>query len=75
MVQHCKDYKQVKHIIYGSPSTTSVGVQPVMYIHLVDKDMSTLKVGTIQDHTNSNNAMTIDSSGRVTEPNPCFANE
>ena len=36
--------------------------------------MSTLKVGTIQDHTNSNTAMTIDSSGRVTEPaKPCFA--
>ena len=35
--------------------------------------MSTLKVGTIQDHTNSNTAMTIDSSGRVTEPTkPCF---
>ena len=32
--------------------------------------MSTLKVGTIQDHTNSNTAMTIDSSGRV---KPCFA--
>ena len=30
--------------------------------------MSTLKVGTIQDHTNSNNALLIDSSGRVTEP-------
>ena len=27
--------------------------------------MSTLKVGTIQDHANSNNALTIDSSGRV----------
>ena len=36
--------------------------------------MSTLKVGTIQDHTNSNNALVIDSSGRVTEPaKPCFA--
>ena len=30
--------------------------------------MSTLKVGTIQDHTNSNNALVIDSSGRVTQP-------
>ena len=30
--------------------------------------MSTLKVGTIQDHTNSNTAMTIDSSGRVVTP-------
>ena len=27
--------------------------------------MSTLKVGTIQDHANSNTALTIDSSGRV----------
>ena len=36
--------------------------------------MSTLKVGTIQDHTNSITAMTIDSAGRVTEPaKPCFA--
>ena len=36
--------------------------------------MSTLKVGTIQDHANSNNALVIDSSGRVTEPaKPCFA--
>ena len=36
--------------------------------------MSTLKVGTIQDHSNSNNALVIDSSGRVTEPaKPCFA--
>ena len=36
--------------------------------------MSTLKVGTIQDHQNSNNALVIDSSGRVTEPaKPCFA--
>ena len=26
--------------------------------------MSTLKVGTIQDHANSNTAMTIDSGGR-----------
>ena len=31
--------------------------------------MSTLKVGTIQDHANSNNALVIDSSGRVTQPN------
>ena len=30
--------------------------------------MSTLKVGTIQDHTNSNTAISIDSSGRVTTP-------
>ena len=36
--------------------------------------MSTLKVGTIQDHTNSNNALLIDSSGRVTAPaNPKFS--
>ena len=28
--------------------------------------MSTLKVGTIQDHTNSNTAISIDSGGRVT---------
>ena len=36
--------------------------------------MSTLKVGTIQDHSNSITAMTIDSAGRVTEPaKPCFA--
>ena len=36
--------------------------------------MSTLKVGTIQDHANSNTAISIDSSGRVTEPvKPCFA--
>ena len=36
--------------------------------------MSTLKVGTIQDHANSNNALVIDSSGRVTEPaKPCFS--
>ena len=34
--------------------------------------MSTLKVGTIQDHANSNTAMTIDSSGRVTNPNIPF---
>ena len=31
--------------------------------------MSTLKVGTIQDHANSNTAMTIDSSGRVLHTN------
>ena len=31
--------------------------------------MSTLKVGTIQDHSNSNNALVIDSSGIVTQPN------
>ena len=30
--------------------------------------MSTLKVGTIQDHANSITAMTIDSSGRVSRP-------
>ena len=30
--------------------------------------MSTLKVGTIQDHANSNTALTIDSSGRVSTP-------
>ena len=30
--------------------------------------MSTLKVGTIQDHSNSITAMTIDSSGRVLKP-------
>ena len=36
--------------------------------------MSTLKVGTIQDHANSNTAMTIDSSGRVTTPaRPAFS--
>ena len=35
--------------------------------------MSTLKVGTIQDHANSNNALVIDSSGRVTQPaKPAF---
>ena len=28
--------------------------------------MSTLKVGTIQDHANSNTAISIDSGGRVT---------
>ena len=34
---------------------------------------SILKVNTIQDATNSNTAMTIDSSGRITEPNkPAF---
>ena len=30
--------------------------------------MSTLKVGTIQDHANGNTAISIDSSGRVTTP-------
>ena len=30
--------------------------------------MSTLKVGTIQDHANSITAISIDSSGRVTQP-------
>ena len=30
--------------------------------------MSTLKVGTIQDHSNSNTAITISSAGVVTEP-------
>ena len=30
--------------------------------------MSTLKVGTIQDHTNSITALTIDSTGRVSRP-------
>ena len=30
--------------------------------------MSTLKVGTIQDHANSNTAISIDSGGRVTTP-------
>ena len=35
--------------------------------------MSTLKVGTIQDHANSTTAMTIDSSGRVlTAARPSF---
>ena len=35
--------------------------------------MSTLKVGTIQDHTNSTTAISIDSGGRVTTPNiPVF---
>ena len=35
--------------------------------------MSTLKVGTIQDHTNSNTAISITSSGIVTQPViPCF---
>ena len=35
--------------------------------------MSTLKVGTIQDPTNSNTAISIDSSGRVNIPNtPAF---
>ena len=36
--------------------------------------MSTLKVGTIQDPSNSNTAMSIDSSGRVTIPQRiCFS--
>ena len=36
--------------------------------------MSTLKVGTIQDHANSITAMGIDSSGRVTTPaRPAFS--
>ena len=30
--------------------------------------MSTLKVGTIQDHANSTTAMTIDSGGRILQP-------
>ena len=35
--------------------------------------MSTLKVGTIQDHANSNTAISIDSAGRVTQPaKPAF---
>ena len=35
--------------------------------------MSTLKVGTIQDHANSNTAISINSAGVVSEPNrPCF---
>ena len=38
--------------------------------------MSTLKVGTIQDHANSNNALVIDSAGRVTQPaKPAFRAE
>ena len=37
--------------------------------NLIDKVMSTLKVGTIQDHANSNTAISIDSAGRVTQPN------
>ena len=38
--------------------------------------MSTLKVGTIQDHTNSNTAISIDNAGRVTMPNqPYFESE
>ena len=36
--------------------------------------MSILKVGTIQDHQNSNTAMTIDSSGRVLQPAKPLAN-
>ena len=36
--------------------------------------MSTLKVGTIQDHTNSNTAINIDSAGRVLTPQrPAFS--
>jgi hypothetical protein len=36
--------------------------------------MSTLKVGTIQDHANSITAISIDSAGRVTQPaKPAFA--
>ena len=34
--------------------------------------MSTLKVGTIQDHANSNTAITIDSGGRVDAKVPMF---
>jgi len=34
--------------------------------------MSTLKVGTIQDHANSNTAMTISSGGVVTQPKMPF---
>ena len=35
--------------------------------------MSTLKVGTIQDHANGNTAITIDSSGRILTPaRPAF---
>lgn len=34
--------------------------------------MSTLKVGTIQDHANGNTAISIDSSGRITNPNIPF---
>tara|TARA_Y100000114_G_scaffold151556_1_gene168456 strand:+ start:440 stop:964 length:525 start_codon:yes stop_codon:yes gene_type:complete len=35
--------------------------------------MSTLKVGTIQDHANSNTAMTIDNGGRILTPSrPMF---
>lgn len=38
--------------------------------------MSTLKVGTIQDHTNSNTAISIDSSGHVLAPvNPKFSTQ
>ena len=38
--------------------------------------MSTLKVGTIQDHANSITAMTIDSAGRVNKPAlPCWSVE
>ena len=36
--------------------------------------MSTLKVGTIQDHANSITAMTIDNAGRVLQPaKPAFS--
>ena len=36
--------------------------------------MSTLKVGTIQDHANSNTAMTIDNAGRILQPaKPAFS--
>ena len=31
--------------------------------------MSTLKVGTIQDHANSNTAISISNTGLVSEPN------
>ena len=35
--------------------------------------MSTLKVGTIQDHANGNTAISIGSTGVISEPNrPCF---
>ena len=38
--------------------------------------MSTLKVGTIQDHSNSTTALTIDSSGRILTPaRPAFRAE
>ena len=39
-----------------------------------DNDMSTLKVGTIQDHANGNTAITIDSTGRTLQPaKPAFS--